>query len=58
MVVVRALEVVKDTMSIRLKVATRSTLSVEEGNTIGKNDVSLSFFIKNKWHVVYLNPKN
>jgi hypothetical protein len=36
MVVVGALEVVRDTMSIHLKVATRSALSVEEGNKIGK----------------------
>jgi hypothetical protein len=48
MVVVGALEVVRDTMSIHLKVATRSALSVEEGNKIGKNDVSLYFFIKNE----------
>jgi len=58
MVIVGALEVVKDTTFIRLKVATRSILSVEEGNKIGKKDMSLCFFIKNEWHVVYLNPKN
>jgi len=58
MVVVGALEVVRDTMSIHLKVATRSALSVEEGNKIGKNDVSLYFFIKNEWHVINWNPKN
>jgi hypothetical protein len=48
MVVVGALEVVRDTMSIHLKVATRSVLSVKESNKIGKNNMSLYFFIKNE----------
>ena len=33
-------------------------LSVKEDDKQGWNDVSFSLFIKNKWHIVYLNPRN
>jgi hypothetical protein len=38
-------------------VATRLTFLAEEDNKTRTNDVSLNFFIKNKWQVAYLNPK-
>jgi len=56
-VVVGAFEVVGDATFIRLNVATRLTFLAEEDNKTRTNDVSLNFFIKNKWQVAYLNPK-
>ena len=44
MVVVKASKIVGDVMFIHLKVATRSTFSVEEDNKTRINDVSLGFF--------------
>jgi hypothetical protein len=45
-VVIGDSKVVGDATFIRLKVTTQWTLSVEEDNKIGTNDMSLNFFIK------------